>query len=572
MDELRQLQERIEQLEERVRVLEAERTARPKYPEPAVKLEPNARRKEPRPPAPKRSREDLEQEIGRVWLPRLAALFVVIGAVFLFATASVNGWIGPMVRIGLGVVFGIGLIGVGAWQLPRARRLAIALVASGGAVALLAWYAGSALFGLYPSWFAFLMGLIVVIIWSTLAYRYASEFLLLLASFSALLLPYLSASDGNVLLFVAYSAIVVIAMTGLARNAGSPFVFGLTGLFASFSFSVMYGLYNETDLFGNRLTAWPILLGLLLVWSIQYVLLLKKPFPPENVETLNKRGLKMSWFAWLAPTFVFVALLMLSVDEEPGRHLLLAVPLIAYALTWQGHRFASVFGHVALIAWVSELELDVVYADQWLLFLQVLLVGAFYFVPWARMHRQVLYVSIPSVLLSFAAIDLRAMSLIESQPFWVGMASLLLLSGFGVYAAFSHTVEAEWETASHRVRLAAYGVIAFSVMVTYTIFVTILPFYEGLDFTGRSTAISIAYIVFALVLVAVGMFTAKRWRTFGLILLVLSATKLLLFDLTNLSLVQRALVFIGYGVVAFIVSRSYFERKRNKKKGNTKDE
>ncbi len=86
---------------------------------------------------------------------------------------------------------------------------------------------------------------------------------------------------------------------------------------------------------------------------------------------------------------------------------------------------------------------------------------------------------------------------------------------------------------------------------------------RGLEETARSTTLSAAYIVLALVLVAIGrMRTSSTWRLSGLLLLTISAVKLLLFDLSFLTLFQKAFVFIGFGIVTFIISRTYFKKRK----------
>ena len=104
---------------------------------------------------------------------------------------------------------------------------------------------------------------------------------------------------------------------------------------------------------------------------------------------------------------------------------------------------------------------------------------------------------------------------------------------------------------------------AIGVFTTYTLIIMELPFYRGLEETARSTTLSAAYIVLALVLVAIGrMRTSSTWRLSGLLLLTISAVKLLLFDLSFLTLFQKAFVFIGFGIVTFIISRTYFKKRK----------
>src|SRR2546423_1136580 len=80
---------------------------------------PEARTEEPVPISPpalsfsvvhEEPREELEGQIGKLWLNRIGIIAILTGVSYFIKYAFDNGWIGPAGRIALGLLAGIGLI------------------------------------------------------------------------------------------------------------------------------------------------------------------------------------------------------------------------------------------------------------------------------------------------------------------------------------------------------------------------------------------------------------------------------------------------------------------------------
>jgi len=98
----------------------------------------------------------------------------------------------------------------------------------------------------------------------------------------------------------------------------------------------------------------------------------------------------------------------------------------------------------------------------------------------------------------------------------------------------------------------------------FCMFAVLVPLFERRGSFAGSATLSRAYILFALVLVGIGLVGNRSWRLAGLALLSVSAVKLIVFDLSFLSLPLKAAVFIGFGAAAFLISRTYFKRQHTK--------
>jgi uncharacterized membrane protein len=149
---LEQLLERLGQLERRVSSIEsrfglvpnvpASPTAAP--PPPSLPSTPSPLALPPPPPV------SLETRVGLGWMNRIGALTLVLGAAFFFKYAVDNDWIGPVVRVLIGLA--AGLAGVAAGMVLRRRghgTYAQGVAGAGAAVLYLTVYAAHTLYSLF---------------------------------------------------------------------------------------------------------------------------------------------------------------------------------------------------------------------------------------------------------------------------------------------------------------------------------------------------------------------------------------------------------------------------------------
>lgn len=102
----------------------------------------------------------LEQRLGThlpVWV---GAIALALSGVFLVQYTIEQGWLGETVRVTLGVLFGVALVGLAEFLRSRVDSIASGLAAAGIAVLLASFLAATELYGLIPSAAGFtLMGL-----------------------------------------------------------------------------------------------------------------------------------------------------------------------------------------------------------------------------------------------------------------------------------------------------------------------------------------------------------------------------------------------------------------------------
>jgi len=155
-------------------------------------------------PAGAKPASSLESRIGAQLLNRIGILAVLIGMAWFLKLAFDRNWIGPGIRIWIGLACACALV---LWS-ERFRRqgfsaFSYSLKALGSSIAYLSLWAASSVFHLAPSWLIFLAMTAVTIFNAVLARRQNSELLAIYALAGGLATPALLAMghDSAVVLF-----------------------------------------------------------------------------------------------------------------------------------------------------------------------------------------------------------------------------------------------------------------------------------------------------------------------------------------------------------------------------------
>jgi uncharacterized membrane protein len=146
----------------------------------------------------------LESRIGAQLLNRIGILAVLIGTAWFLKLAFDRNWIGPGIRIWIGLVCAAALV---VWSERFRRRgfsaFSYSLKALGTSIAYLSLWAASSVYHLAPTWLVFLAMTAVTIVNAVLARRQRSELLAIYALAGGLATPGLLAMghDSALLLF-----------------------------------------------------------------------------------------------------------------------------------------------------------------------------------------------------------------------------------------------------------------------------------------------------------------------------------------------------------------------------------
>jgi uncharacterized membrane protein len=305
-DELRALRDLVAQLTGRVYRLEQLMHA-PSSPSPSAKLAP-----EPGPPAPALEApstistpapelrvapvttppDSLERRIGSQWLNRVGVVAVLVGVSYFLKLAFDNGWIGPGLRVLIGLIAGVGL----CWWSERFRRpnslaFSYSLKAVGVGTLYLSLWASFQLYHLIPGVIAFLAMMLVTAATAGFSIVQDAELLAGLALLGGLLTPILCGTQENheATLF-AYLLLLSFGAFLLQRVKPWPRI-----LFGAFVGSFLLGAawfnrYYSDDQFAESLLLFTLLFALFALAPLYAML------EPERDRTSRQTGLLLAIF------------------------------------------------------------------------------------------------------------------------------------------------------------------------------------------------------------------------------------------------------------------------------------
>ncbi|MDY0871052.1 DUF2339 domain-containing protein [Dongia rigui] len=161
--------------------------------------EPVAAPATPEPAAPK----DFEGRLGGRIYGWLGGIALALAGIFLVKYSIEQGWLSPGVRIGLGILFGLVLLGVAQWMRTQSNNLGQALTAASVAVLYASLFSATALYDLIPPALAFVTLAALTFAAIALALR-EGPFVALVAFAGGFLTPlFVSSSEPNLpVLFV----------------------------------------------------------------------------------------------------------------------------------------------------------------------------------------------------------------------------------------------------------------------------------------------------------------------------------------------------------------------------------
>ena len=168
--------------------------------------------------------ESLESRIGGRWLLYIGMATILVGASYFVKLALDNEWVTPLMRLVVGTIAGLLLIGAG----PVFRRRGYALygqILAGGGIAILyiCVYAAFNYYSLIGSTPAFGLMVLITAGAALIADREESQALALMAVGGGFMTPFLVSSgrDAQVALFT-YDAILIAGTAALARRRNWP--------------------------------------------------------------------------------------------------------------------------------------------------------------------------------------------------------------------------------------------------------------------------------------------------------------------------------------------------------------
>lgn len=540
--------------------------------------------------------KDIESTIGLLWFNRIGLLALFLGFAFFMKYAFDNRWIGELGRVILGLIAGFGMI-VGSEFTRRKKYIVVSQGLHGGGVAILylsifAAFGFYHLIGIIP---AFLFMSVVTLycgFWSTRTDWISSAVIGIIGGF---LTPFLIGPD-KIAPSALFSYIVLLDLgivfisfnkNWKALNIASFFLTCLVyynwydvnykpekWLFAISFVTIFFGIFCLLSILRNlvhREKSDKIDIVLVFSNGIIYFLALfgiLKPFPTSlpgllpvtlgcmyigfSYSALNRckedKGIILSYVG-LAVLFATIAIpIQLKNNWVP-----ISWAIEALCLIWLGFRLGyldiRIIGMaIGILSLVKVLLVDYSYdpftyaKNTFILnermFTNLFIVVAVFGAAWMyRKYKEKISYEEKSTATSF-----------------------VLLANFVLLFQLSMEVRTYF---AHIAYLKAASQPAIVMGVPSDLWRTFETEYEKL-FSARELGLSLLWIIYAFILVAIGMYRKfKALRIMALLLFGLTIFKIFLFDLSQLDKAYRIISFITLGIVLLIAS-FFYQKYKNK--------
>jgi uncharacterized membrane protein len=532
-----------------------------------------------RPAAALKPDSSLENRIGAQLLNRIGILAVLIGMAWFLKLAFDRNWIGPPVRVLVGLVCAGGLVG---WS-ERFRRqgfpaFSYSLKALGTGIAYLSLWAASSIFHLAPTWIIFFAMTAVTIANAVLARRQDSELLALYALAGGLATPGLLATglDNEVFLFsylalLNAGALLAVALHGWNRVAWAALL-GTGFYYMGWTLSA----YSPTRF---PTTAFFLCLFFALFAAAPFLMLRRAPSP-----LLGNSLFPVAFpIANAAATWIALLLLFGVADGAPGRFwitlllsltclLLAAAARRAVALS-HTHLGLGIFfvtmaiplefhGYVVTLLWLGESLLLVVLAKAWAHAAMRVLAAI------------VLAVAAASLLLDWIVGTPRPLAVVANMHFATALVGAAVFAAVTVLSLRELPGPGAARSFPRWTWLAGFASVAFSLTLLVAVSLEIhhywfcgagffRDFCRGYGQLERRSitagfGLSAWWMLYGAALMAIGFVRRSaflRWQ--ALVLLALSVGKVFLNGVSLESQGYRVLSFLALGVLLLAVSFAY---------------
>lgn len=488
------------------------------------------------------SQVDWEKRIGQVWLPRIFIFVLLLGIIWAFKAASDYGLIHPPVKVAIGYLTAGLLLFGGYHQLKKGRSALGQVLLSGSVILLLIdTFAMHVLYGMVPVTVAFILNIVWIALGIYLANHYQSQPLAILTGVGGYLIPFLLESEQpNTLFFVGFETIFYLVLLLFAMRKSLIYLyfvaFGL--LHVTLLAGVIFVGQGDERIFGIAIL-------------MQHVLLLAA-FLMRNIRMKQQLFVLFTSFmltmGWANFTFTDLSFKVMS---------LLAFALyggLAYFMWNKEEERRDAALSIATIAplffLAKQYEVDEL---AWLIMIQGL-IGIFLGNKTASRLQQ------GTGTLVFAIGGLSTLS----QPFyeifemefvnWVALTA----SSIVIYRLVPSAMRKDSDV--EQVKKVILGGSLLLLLAFITLTSNALTWMMTLNI--QTMAVSIAWAIYALAGMIIGVMRENKvLRVFGLILLFVTLAKLIFVDLSYVSIVIRAFLFIVLGVIGIAGSRIFYKSK-----------
>lgn len=587
--------DRIEQLENRLKETEKEKKEMPREetrPEVKIKEEtiPASRPQVKEEKKEERETQSLESTIGRVWFNRIGVLAIILGVSFFLKYAFDNNWIGPLGRIVLGLLVGLGMIIAGEYTHRKNYKIfAEGLIAGGSSILYLSIYVAVNFYNLIDALPGLVFMIVVTLFAGTFALRFNSSRVIAFSIIGGFLTPFLiSMPEINSLLLMSYILLLDIGILWVSyfKKWENCNLLALVLTYITF-FCWQAGRYKPENFLNTQLflTAYFVLFSLV---AILYNFMRKKQATAGDMAVVIFNGI-----------FYFMADYRLFRQDPIQRQYMgffsIALALVYLIFSYNAYRRTQGKDRNLILVYLSMTILFATMAIPLQLKYHWLTMGfiiEFVILIWLGFKIKSKGLRYAGLILAAVAlskllfIDFSSFAYYKRSPIFYLIFNrrfftyLTLISGAFISAFLyrEHKREisaAEKNTATVLALSATFILLVSLSLEVNSYFAQLISATSNLPkgpYPSRlNTAVlnnieqffqSALWIIYSFILIIIGIFKKFRaLRIMALVLFILTILKVFLIDISALGRIWRILSFIGLGCVLVITSFIYQKYK-----------
>jgi uncharacterized membrane protein len=518
-----------------------------------------------------------EQILGGNWLARIGVLSLIIGVAFFLKFAFDNNWIGPIVRIIMGVVAGLAMLGGGYFW--RRRYPVFAQTLSGGGIGLLylSFFATFYFFSLISFYPAIILLFLVSAGSAVLAIRQDSMALAILGIVGAFIAPFVlslptpgvSQATGQGIQLLAYIMVVDLGVLILStfRNWRWFTLLALAGSLIAFA-----GWYDQ---FGHRVSlltsegSLTIIFLIFVAATTLFHVVWRRPSLPFDyalmiINAIAYLGISygLMWDglrSWMGGFTLLLALFYVGLAYTVVRRGLENARLASFA---QGVALALITIAVP-VQFTDRVWTPIVWAVEGTLLVWLSFASN---VSRLRNFSYAVFILMAGRLLVYnATLDMRTYRPVLNErflAFLVGILATYLVAY--LFWRQRETLPGRNVPASIFVIVANFLTIWLLSFEVWDYFGSRLAALTWSQNTGnalrnaRNLSLSALWAIYAVILLVIGILKRIRLlRLIGLALLSIPILKVFLYDIWALSLLYRIIAFIGLGLLLLAIAYLY---------------
>ncbi|HEK9101149.1 DUF2339 domain-containing protein [Bacillus pfraonensis] len=480
----------------------------------------------------------------QTWLPRIFVAIMLLGVIWLFKAGVDAGLLTPAIRIVFGVVLSIGLYYVGDMQIKQERQ-ALGLVLAGGSITgiVLTTFAAHYLYDFFPASIAFVLNIIWIILGIYLAKRYQSEYLAIFVSVGAFFVPFLlNSTTPNSYIFFGYEMILTISLLWYAYKNRYQYLYMVSycvSVLVTFVFFVIM-----TALLGN------LNVQLTVVYGFIHLTLFWHMFT-------NRSFIYQPRMALFSANAIFFILAIVKIPNFTTGGLLIStvVHTVMFAAEYRKNK-KSLFTDLLFGFAMGSFSLAILYEFSLVNGSIVLMLQGFLGIITSVKLKQEIKFHISAVIYAIGMLQ-TLVSPFETFMSAAFVAHFILLGTF--YYGMMRVKPMLQQFGKHVYSITLYG---FMILV----FITITRIGEVLSTNGSiiSVSVSLLWMIYALVAVWFGRNRGMTEILYaGLVVLVVTVSKLFFLDLPEVSMMIRAVLFLLVGGLGIVISRMFFSKEKD---------